>query len=432
MSVLVIVTQWQIYCNTEASWVQSWSANPPTTCINNTEHEVNSDSIQEIQTVNNQQVHIVNQYKDLLESIRAVEQSPIIDLKSFHGISCKNIVNIEYTGTVTATSETTAEIKLSVNGTQDIAGIRSAKRGYYIAGLVSEVGVAIRISESLDTTQELKYGYFDENNGYYFKLVGNLFNVGIMYNGTETLIPITNFNQNRLDGTESNNITLDFSKGNIFRIDFTWYGFGQVVFGVVQTEGTNIQKFFPFHIYNVSQTTSCANPYLPINVQLSSNGSVLTRDVYVAGRQYSILGKLIDNFFRNMYIVNNVESSDTNNNPLFSLRYKTNYKTCPTEIKKIRAISNVNITLQLIKNPTLTGETFVDNVNVEQTCLEVDTSATFTGGTICKTYLLFTNTAIEIDVKDLDLYENDTLTFTWKSSGTSNTISLQVEWDEKW
>lgn len=432
MSVLVIVSEWQIYCNTEGDWVQSWSVEPPTTCKNDPSHEVNPDSLQILQTISNQQVDVINEYKDLLETSRVVQQTPIIDLKSFHGISCKNIVNTTNTGTVTATSESTSEIKLSINDATDIAGIRSAKRGYYIAGLVSEAGIALRVPTTLDTDNELKYGYFDDDNGYYFKLIGNELNVGIMYNGTEILIPHSEFNQNRLDGTESNGITLDFSKGNIFRIEFTWYGFGQVVFGVISTDIANNQKLFPLHIYNVNGATSCANPYLPVNVQLSSNGSSLSRDVYVAGRQYSILGKLINNCFRNMYNVSNVGSSDTNNNPLFTLKYKTGYKTCPVEIKKIRALSNVNITLQLIKNVTLSGGSFIDNTNVEQSCLQVDTSGTFTSGTVCKTYLIFAGIPTEIEIKDMDLYEDETLTFAWKSSGTSNTISMQVEWDEKW
>lgn len=430
---LVSVSQWRIYCTTENAWVESWSINPPTTCINNPAHSVNASSVQALQTVSNQMVDVVNKYTDTLESSRVVQQNPIIDLKSFHGITSKNITNVTATGTVTATSEVTSEIKLSIGATTNVAGIRSAKRGYYIAGLVSEVGTAIRIPTPLDTTNVLKYGYYDNQNGYYFKLVGTQLNVGIMYNSTETLIEYDDFNANKLDGSESNGITLDFSKGNIFRIEFTWYGFGQVIFGVIQSDITNKQRFFPMHIHNNTNVgTTCGNPYLPINVQLSSNGSALTRDVYVAGRQYSILGNLIHNNLRNMYCINNAASSDTNINPLFSLKYNTNYKTCPTEIKRIRAISNTNIVLQIVKNATLTGSSFANNTIVDTSCLQVDTSATFTGGTVYKTYLLFTNIPLDIEVFDCDIYEDDTMTFTWKSSISSNTISLQVDYEEKW
>lgn len=429
----VSVSEWRIYCLTENAWVENWSVAAPTTCANDTSHSVNTDSVQILQNVNSQMVEVVNEYKDTLESSRVVQQSPIIDLKSFHGITSKNKTNTTATGAVTATSEITSEIKLSISATTDVAGIRSSKRGYYIAGLVSEVGVALRIPTNLDTTHVLKYGYYDNDNGYYFKLIGTQLNVCILNNGVETLIAYNDFNANKLNGAESNGVTLDFSKGNIFRIQFTWYGFGQVIFGVIQTDLTNAQKFYPMHIYNnESAGTTCGNPYLPINVQLSSNGSSLTRDVYIAGRQYSVLGKLIDNNLRNMYCVNNAASSDTNSNPLFSLKYNTSYITCPTEIKRIRAISNTNIVLQIVKNASLTGSSFVDNTLVDASCLQVDTSATFTGGTIFKTYLLFANIPIDIEVFDCDIYENDTLTFTWKATTTSNTISIQVDYDEKW
>jgi hypothetical protein len=430
---LVTVSEWRIYCLTENAWIESWSINAPSTCAHDTSHSVNTSSVQILQNISNQMVEVMNEYKDALESSRVVEQSPIIDLKSFHGITSKNKTNTTATGTVTATSEVTSEIKLSISATTDVAGIRSAKRGYYIAGLVSETGIAIRIPTALTSTNVLKWGYFDDQNGYYFKLVGTQLNACILHSGTETLIEYADFNTNRLDGSESNGITLDFSKGNIFRIQFTWYGFGQVVFGVIQTNIENEQKFYPMHIYDNTNTgTTCGNPYLPINIQLSSNGSTLTRDVYVAGRQYSILGKLIDNNLRNMYFINNASSSDTNTNPLFSLRYNTSYITCPTEIKKIRAIANVNIVLQIVKNATLTGSSFSNNNLVDASCLQVDTSATFTGGTVFKTYLLFANTPIDIEVSDCDIYETDTITFTWKSTVSSNTISIQVDYEEKW
>ena len=378
-------------------------------------------------------VEVMNEYKDTLESLRIVQQSPIIDLKSFHGITSKNITNTQGTGAVTATSEVTSEIKLSISDTTDVAYIRSSKRGYYIAGLVSETGIALRIPADLDTTHTLKWGYFDINNGYYFKLIGTQLYVCILHSGVETEISYNDFNSNRLDGSESNGISLDFSKGNIFRIQFTWYGFGQVIFGVIQSDLINSQKFFPMHIYNNTNVgTTCGNPYLPINVQLSSNGSSLTRDVYVAGRQYSILGKLIDNNLRNMYYINNATSDNTNNNPLFSLKYNTNYITCPTEIKRIRAICNTNIVLQIIKNASLTGSSFANNTLVDTSCLQVDTSATFTGGTIFKTYLLFSNIPVDIEVFDCDIYESDTITFAWKSTNNSNTISIQVDYEEKW
>lgn len=45
------VTQYKIYCNTEAKFVVGWGTSLPTTCYNNNAHSVNSASIQVIEIV---------------------------------------------------------------------------------------------------------------------------------------------------------------------------------------------------------------------------------------------------------------------------------------------------------------------------------------------------------------------------------------------
>jgi len=424
------ISRWRLYCTTENTWVYNWGETDPTQCVNNSGHTVNGSSSQLLETIDSQTFKVSNFYQDTLESSRIVQQTPLIDLKSFHGITTENITSTVGSATITATTNSTPEIKMSIAGTTDVCKLRSAKRGYYTAGLVSEAGIALRIPTQLVSGSILKYGYFDDTNGYYFKLVGSQLNVGIMYNGTETLVTYNEFNRNKLDGSESNGITLDFSKGNIFRVQFTWYGFGQVVFGVIQTDSVNNQKFYPMHVYNTNGNTSCGNPYLPINIDFSSNGSSLTRDVYIAGRQYSILGKSCCNNRNNSFILNNIES--TNTNQLFSLRYKTGYKTCPVKIIKINVESNVNILLQIYKDMTLSGSSFVNNTYCNESCLQVSTAGTASDGTVYKSWLLFANDQREIIVEDFDMYEDDTLTFTWKSYTSTNSIDISVEWSEKW
>src|SRR6476620_3168910 len=429
----LLVSQWRIYCIDEGGWVESWSSVQPTLCANSTSHLVNPNSVQLLQTIDNQDVDVSNTYQDLLESARVVEQTPIIDLKSFHGITKENRTSITGTATVTSSSEVDAEIQLNINGTTAACSLRSAERGFYNAGLVSECGIAIRIPVSLDTTQELKFGYFDDNNGYYFKLVGESLKVGIMYNGTETLIERSNFNKNRLDGTGVAEPELDLAKGNIFRIAFTWYGFGNITFGAVQTDMIHEQRFVPMHTYTTNGNTSCGNPYLPINIKLSSNGSTLNRSIYVGGRQYCILGKPIDNTYKNMFYISNSQVTTTDTKYLFSIKNKTNYKTCISKISGIRAMATTNSIVTILKNSTLTDANFIENPYVEESCLIVDTSASITGGTVCKSFLVFANTNLDIEIKDMNIYEDDVINIVWKSTvATSSSMSIQLDYTEKW
>lgn len=424
------ISKFSIYCIEEEKWVYSWGTDSPTKCSNNTTHLVNLNSVQIIEIVSSQNVEISNTYQDTLQSLRVVQQTPVIQLKSFHGITKQNQVTTVGTATATAISEVDSEIKLNITGATDEISLRSKERGYYNAGLVSECGIALRIPQILDTTQELKFGYFDDNNGYYFKIIGNSLNLGIMYNGVETLIERNAFNKNKLDGT-TEGLLLDLTKGNIFRINFTWYGFGDINFGVVKKAG-NDQKIVSMHSFSTSGQTSCGNPNLPINIKLSSNGSTQDTSVYIAGRQYSILGKVIDNTYKNMYNISDSVTLNTSTRYLFSLKHKTNYKTCLSQIIRLRASSSSNAIIKILRNASLTGHSFIDNPYVEESCLSVDTSASFTGGVVCKTYLVFGNSYLDLEIKDMNIYEDDIISIVWNSITGTSSIGMQIDYQEKW
>lgn len=377
-------------------------------------------------------VKVINGLKDGLDVSISAQKKGIICLKSFHGLNNQNIVSTTGNGTVSASSEVTSEIELNVSTASDTSKIRSKKRGYYIAGYVSQCGVAVRLPSGLDTTQVLKFGYFDNSNGYYFKITSNEFSVCILNDSVETEITRNNFNKNRLDGTEQNGITLDLSKGNIFRIDFTWYGYGNVNFGVIQTDSNLEQKIFQLHKYDVIGKTSCNNPNLPITVSLTAGTSNVSKSVFIGGRQYAIIGNVERFLSDSMYFVHN--SSGTLNvlKPLFSFRYKTNCKSFCTSINKIFGTVNTNAIIQIIQNPTLNSPSFGTNPYVESTCLEIDSSSTTVSGTVIETYLVLADSSISIQSK-YELYEDYTYTIGWKvldNNLVGNKISLQVNWLE--
>lgn len=427
---MATVSKWRIYCNTEGKWVDSWDITEPSTCRNNTAHSVNLNSVYLLETISSETVRVENTYTDLLQTSRFVQQKTLIDIKSYHGITKENKVTTVGTATVTATSEVDSEIRLNINGTSDECTLRSKQRGFYKAGMASECGIAVRIPQTLDSTQEFKFGYFDDNNGYYFKLIGASLKVGIMKNGVETLIDRDSFNNNKVDGSEG--IILDFIKGNIFRITFTWYGFGNVSFGFIGNDISGDQKYISMHTYSTNGSTSCGNPCLPINSKLSSNGSTQNTSVYVAGRQYSILGKIIDNLYENMYHITDTSITDTSTKYLFSMRNKNSYKTCLSKIVKLRALGSTSAIVKILKNATLTGSNFIDNAYVEESCLEVDTSSSFSGGTVCKSFLLFGGVNLDVLIKDMNIYEDDTISIVWNSISGTTTLEIQVDFEEKW
>lgn len=429
------VNQYRIYCTTEQSWVYSWGTDEPTVCANNTNHTVNLNSVQVFDSVSNSDVVIknntINSFQEQLVSYKNIE----IDLKSFMGISLlRNKITSIGSATATSVIGTDSEIKLSttVNGSDSIE-LRSIERGQYLSGLMCEVGIAIRLPNALVGNQTLKYGYFDANNGFYFKITSTDFQCCILHQNVETCISRNDFSNYKLDGTESNLVNLDFSNGHIFKIQFSWYGFGVVKFGVYTIDSDNIQKLMYFHQYQTLQKTSTQNPNLPINVTLENNGTESTAMAYVAGRQFSIFGNpSLNKRFNSCSIFDFTSLVDLGS--VFSIRKKDDYKSCKVVLTSLYIVSTVDTSFRLINNTTLTGSAFSENIDSTESCVEVDADASaLTGGDIVYSDILFANTPKTITFDHvIQLHENYPITLTVKNKTLSGSLSISLQYLEYW
>lgn len=429
MSSPVIVYKWRIYCNTENDWVYIWSENVLTTCPNNTSHDALLNSVQITDQIQSNDVNITNiSQSPFLDNIM-VQKISLIDLKSFYPLS---ILRDNTAGDV---SHQQSEIQISTTtNSSSVSHLISADRGTYVAGTICETGIAIRIPEELVGNQTLKFGYFDDNNGFYFKIgASGSLSCCIMDGGTVTEITRNNFNMYKLDGTESVGINLDMTKGNIFQIRFSWYGYGAVQFGVISNGPDNIQKVFPFHRYFTQGHTSTKNPNLPIKVLIENNGETTSSSVFVAGRQYSMFGSLPDLKRENMYYVMN-DSITSSFLPVFSLLKKTEFINCKVIIKKIIIKANVDAVVRIVQGNTLSGSSFVSNTEATESALQIDTSSSsFAGGVIVFNEHVFENETKTIDV-NIDVYHHTTsiVAKRLETSLDGETVSIAVKYQENW
>lgn len=99
---------------------------------------------------------------------------------------------------------------------------------------------------------------------------------------TDTFIPQSTWNGDKLDGTGGSGVTLDPTKGNVFQIGIQYLGFGAVSFEIEAGESGTKPKFVTAHTINFqnSQTsTSVTQPAFPYNMVAYSAGS--TTDISV-------------------------------------------------------------------------------------------------------------------------------------------------------
>jgi hypothetical protein len=229
--------------------------------------------------------------------LRTAERFPIIELKSVYGLSdLRDIIETTGAGTVT---NTTVEFQVSTTADGiDSATLDSAERGRYMPGFAGQAGIGVRIPAPPTGDQIFRWGMVDDENGAYFgQSVADGIFVAIRRAGTETIIPQTSWNVDPLDGTGPSGITLDLALGSIFQVTFSWYGYGVIEFNVViQNLATLAQDVVTVNRYRPANQTSFADPNLPIRAQIENNGTAASADLFVGGRQYTIIGRFDPEF----------------------------------------------------------------------------------------------------------------------------------------
>ena len=215
---------------------------------------------------------------------------------SFGTSSVRDEILTSGSGEVTKDPASTGEIELSTGTTANSEiDLRTASYGRYVPGFSAQAGIGVRF-ESLPTEGEVTWGYFDEDNGFYWGYDGDaeeLF-VALLSNGSETRIYQGKFNGDDFEKTFGHPV--DLTRGHIFQIDFTWYGYGIVNFQIVsQTEskGDNWnpeQETMTMHSIAVQSTTSIADPNQPIRIAAKNGSSGEDVRVRLGGRQFSVFG----------------------------------------------------------------------------------------------------------------------------------------------
>ncbi len=427
------VVRWRIYCETQGEWVYNWG-DAPVACLVNTGHTVNLDSVQQVNSIGSTDVSVTNFTQTAFQDTVTVSKNPLIDLKSFFGVSAlRNKVTTVSSGTASASD---AEIILATTSSSTSSvQLESVERGEYLSGTICEVGVAVRIPTLPTGTQEMRWGYYDSVCGFYFKLTSTGFSCCSRRDSTETSVARQDFNLNLLDGSESNGVTLDFAKGNIFKIQFSWYGYGLVKFGMVCIDSTGAQKTLFFHQYQTYGNTSTNTPNLPITVQLSNNGQASAANMYVAGRQFSMYGKSSNEPRKNGIVVVQ-QSVTTTPVHIFTLKKKSGFASCKSKLKSIRLKSTQAVIIQVLLNASVTEPAAPNGFgDIEYatesslTILQPPVTVTYSGGHAVYTDYLFADIVLTLDI---DIEIADQITLTCKSVSTGGTVYLSAQVEEFW
>jgi hypothetical protein len=121
-----------------------------------------------------------------------------------------------------------------------------------------------------------RVGYFGADNGMYLELVDSTLNFveRSLVDGTpvtETRVPQSAWNADKLDGTGASGFTLDITKAQILWMDFEWLGVGSVRTGFVING-----KFIlchTFHHANLIDSTYITTASLPLRYEIANTAA---------------------------------------------------------------------------------------------------------------------------------------------------------------
>lgn len=215
---------------------------------------------------------------DLTNKLQTTESYTLLDIKynnsSLASIASNSAMIVQQSsgGAFTSVISQSCNTLTSTGGIGNIIS-QSKKYANYQPGKTFQIlmtGVLNNSNNNIDCTSRM--GYYDNNNGLYFSNnetgISGL-SVNLLNNSTLTTILRENWNGDKLDGTGYSGINLDFSKAQLFIIQFLWLGIGQIKF-----QFNVLGKIITCHtIFNYNTLTMpwCSNPNLPIRYELLSS-----------------------------------------------------------------------------------------------------------------------------------------------------------------
>lgn len=191
-------------------------------------------------------------------------------------------------------------------------------------------------------------GYFDDRDGIFFEQVGlstsDGINAGIgTYNwvirsyvsgiASETRIPRSQWNRDKLDGTGASGITLDFTKTQLAFIDFQWLGVGRVRCGFAH-DGKLVTSHEFYHSNNLP-TVYLSNPNLPVRCELRNTGVGIGASFDQICATVMSEGGYVESgvdFSKTMTTTRTTPTPAGTEFPLIAIRLKNNFQGYPNRI----------------------------------------------------------------------------------------------------
>lgn len=249
----------------------------------------------------------------------------------------------------------------------------------FVTGILNESGGGSGITTNI--------GLFDDNNGLFFQDKNGIKSVIIRSNTSgsvvDTVVTKNNWDD-PLDGTGRSAITIDFTKTQIFVIDFQWLGVGRIRFGF--NIGGIIVYCHLIQNANVLSLVYMSTPNLPIRIQIENDGTGQASSLsHICVTIISEGGNDETGIIRYKSVDNTVLNANTTGTLYLALALRLKSTALSSSVSpisaSIMAVTNDDFEWVLLFNPTIAGTlSWIDEVNSSVQIAKGDTPNTVSGG----------------------------------------------------
>ena len=191
--------------------------------------------------------------------------------------------NAETSGSGTSTewvyNESSQKLKVS-DSTLGTRVRQSKMRFNYQPGKSTNAIVSFNFEGKQDGITK-RIGLFDEENGLFLELSGTTVNLVQRSSASgsvvDTKVEQSNWDKDTMDGNGKSGIELDFTKVQIYFIDFEWLGVGRVRMGFVVNG--NLYYVHEFNNANNLTTVYMRTPNLPIRSEICNDGTGVASEI---------------------------------------------------------------------------------------------------------------------------------------------------------
>lgn len=386
--------------------------------------------------------------------VEAVQPTPIIQLKFPYNINSDFCVT-SATGSGSVTYSRPFVV-LNISGTTgSSATLQSKNRFDYRCG---QGGLAIFtavFNTGITGTQQI-VGLGNTGQGYFFGYTGTSFGIMRRNEGVDTWIDQSSWNGDKLDGSSGTSFTLDTTKGNVYKIQFQWLGFGAIKFYLEKptdgswvlahtiqygnsNTGTSVNNSSFQSMANVSNIENSSEVTLKVPSMAALNEGESNNDLYnytyrsttgsassmsAAAGEALILSIQNINFFTGM---SGFTTGQSNQTMVF--------------LQSLSVVQTTGggspVAILLYKNPTLTSTSYTPVDGSTSVVLKNTAGSISSPGMLLATnYLGIANATRTIfwDLKDYNIWlaPGDVLLIAGLvAAGTGQSVTLSLQWVEK-